>query len=140
MMYSLPYVSVVTGVMTRKRADGLPLTRQEEIWERQVAQHSRVTLANWGDPVRTDVLKPLYWHMKQVLLKESLICADKTVMQVLKKGETAAPESWMWLYTSEKMIRKAVRLFEYWPDRSAKRPASVFSGFSTYLVTDCYAG
>ena len=109
MMYSLPYVSVVTGVMTRKRADGLPLTRQEKIWERQV-------------------------------LKESLICADKTVMQVLKKGETAAPESWMWLYTSEKMIRKAVRLFEYWPDRSAKRPASVFSGFSTYLVTDCYAG
>ena len=41
---------------------------------------------------------------------------------------------------AEKTSRKGIRLFEYQPDRSGKRPASFLSGFAGYLVTDGYAG
>ena len=102
---------------------------------------SRATLANWVIQCAQTWLKPLYRHMKQVLLEEPLIHADETVVQVLKEeGKAATSESRMWLYASGETSRKGIRLFEYQPDRSGKRPASFLSGFTGCLVTDGYAG
>ena len=102
---------------------------------------SRATLPNWVIQCAQTWLKPLYRHMKQVLLEEPLIHADETVVQVLKEeGKAATSESRMWLYASGETSRKGIRLFEYQPDRSGKRPASFLSGFAGYLVTDGYAG
>ena len=87
--------------MTKKYADGLPLARQEKIWARQGVTLSRATLANWVIQCAQTWLKPLYRHMKQVLLEEPLIHADETVVQVLKEeGKAATSESRMWLYAS----------------------------------------
>ena len=36
--------------------------------------------------------------------------------------------------------KKPIRIFEYRPDRSGKRPANFLKGFTGYLVTDGYAG
>ena len=141
MKHSLASASTVADVMTKKYADGLPLARQEKIWARQGVTLSRATLANWVIQCAQTWLKPLYRHMKQVLLEEPLIHADETVVQVLKEeGKAATSESRMWLYASGETSRKGIRLFEYQPDRSGKRPASFLSGFAGYLVTDGYAG
>ena len=141
MKHSLASASTVADVMTKKYADGLPLARQEKIWARQGVTLGRATLANWVIQCAQTWLKPLYRHMKQALLEEPLIHADETVVQVLKEdGKTAASASRMWLYASGEGSRKGVRLFEYQPDRSGKRPASFLGGFTGYLVTDGYAG
>ena len=125
MKHSLASASTVADVMTKKYADGLPLARQEKIWARQGVTLSRATLANWVIQCAQTWLKPLYRHMKQVLLEEPLIHADETVVQVLKEeGKAATSESRMWLYASGETSRKGIRLFEYQPDRSGKRPAS----------------
>jgi hypothetical protein len=79
--------------------------------------------------------------MKQELLAEHVIHADETVVQVLKEdGKPATSESRMWLYASGAESQKAVRIFEYQPDRSGKRPEAFLKGFSGCLVTDGYAG
>ena len=127
--------------MTKKYVDGVPLARQEKIWARQGVELSRATLANWVIQCAQTWLKPLYKEMKQQFLAQDVIHADETMVQVLKEdGKTAASESRMWLYASGAYSTSQIRIFEYQPDRSGKRPESFLKGFSGYLVTDGYAG
>ena len=141
MKHSLASPSTVAYIMTQKYVDGLPLARQEKIWAREGISLSRATMANWVIQCSQSWLKPLYKHMKQELLTHSVIHADETVVQVLKEeGKPATSESRMWLYASAALLRHQVRIFEYQPDRSGKRPESFLRGFAGYLVTDGYAG
>ena len=141
MKHSLASPSTVAYIMTQKYVDGLPLARQEKIWSREGVSLSRATMANWVIQCSEVWLKPLYRHMKQELLTHSVIHADETVVQILKEdGKPATSESRMWLYASAALLRHQVRLFEYQPDRSGKRPESFLKGFEGALVTDGYAG
>ena len=141
MKYSLASPSTVAYIMTQKYVDGLPLARQEKIWAREGIFLSRATMANWVTQCSQSWLKPLYKHMKQELLTHSVIHADETVVQVLKEdGKPATSESRMWLYASAALIRHQVRLFEYQPHRSGKRPVAFLNGFTSALVTDGYQG
>ena len=141
MKHSLASPSTVADVMTRKYADGLPLARQEKIFAREGIELSRGTLANWVIRCSDTWLKPLYKHMKQHLLEQTVIHADETVVQVLKEdGKPATSESRMWVYASGERSKLPIRIFEYQPDRSGKRPESFLKGFSGCLVTDGYSG
>ena len=141
MKHSLASPSTVAYIMTQKYVDGLPLARQEKIWARDGISLSRATMANWVIQCSQTWLKPLYKHMKQELLTHSVIHADETAVQVLKEeGKLATSESRMWLYASAALLRHQVRIFEYQPDRSGKRPESFLRGFAGWLITDGYAG
>lgn len=141
MKHSLASPSTVAYIMTQKYVDGLPLARQEKMWAREGISLSRSTMANWVIQCSEVWLKPLYRHMKQELLTHCVIHADETVVQVLKEdGKPATSESRMWLYASAALLKHQVRLFEYQPDRSGKRPESFLRGFTGCLVTDGYAG
>ena len=141
MKHSLASPSTVAYIMTQKYVDGLPLARQEKMWAREGISLSRATMANWVIRCSDTWLKPLYKHMKQELLTHSVIHADEAVVQVLKEnGKPATSESRMWLYASAALIRHQVRLFEYQPDRSGKRPEAFLKDFTGALVTDDYQG
>ena len=141
MKHSLASPSTVAYIMTQKYVDGLPLARQEKIWAREGVSLSRATMANWIIQCSQTWLKPLYKHMKRELLAHSVIHADETVVQVLKEdNKPATSESRMWLYASAALLRRQVRIFEYQPDRSGRRPESFLKGFEGALVTDGYAG
>ena len=141
MKHSLASPSTVAYIMTQKYVDGLPLARQEKIWAREGISLSRATMANWIIQCSQTWLKPLYKHMKQELLTHSVIHADETVVQVLKEdNKPATSESRMWLYASAALLRRQVRIFEYQPDRSGKRPESFLRGFTGWMITDGYSG
>jgi len=141
MEHSLASPSTVADVMTKKYVDGVPLARQEKIWVRQGVELSRATLANWVIRCTQSWLKPLYKHMKQQLLTQSVTHADETVVQVLKEdNKPTALESRMWISASGECSRQHIRIFEHQPDRSGKCPESFLKGFTGCLVTDGYAG
>ena len=141
MKHSLASASSVADVMTRKYVDGLPLARQEKVWEREGVRLSRATLANWVIQTSQTWLKPLYRRMKKSLLSNRVIHADETVVQVLKEdGKPAASESRMWVYASNDRGGQPIRYFEYQPDRSGKHAAAFLKDFTGCLVTDGYAG
>ena len=141
MKHSLASPSSVADIMAKKYADGLPLARQEKIWAREGVELSRATMATWVIQCSEVWLKPLYRHMKQRLLEQTVIHADETVVQVLKEdGKPASSESRMWVYGSGERSATPIRIFEYQPDRSGKRPESFLRGFTGKLVTDGYAG
>ena len=139
MKHSLASPSSVADIMAKKYADGLPLARQEKIWAREGVELSRATMANWVIQCSQTWLKPLYKHMKQRLLEQNVIHADESVVQVLKEdGKPATSESRMWVYATGERSSTPVRIFEYQPDRSGKRPESFLRGFTGCLVTDGY--
>ena len=141
MKHSLASPSSVADIMAKKYADGLPLARQEKIWAREGVELSRATMANWVIQCSQTWLKPLYKHMKQRLLEQGVIHADESVVQVLKEdGKPATSESRMWVYATGERSSTPVRIFEYQPDRSGKRPESFLRGFTGCLVTDGYSG
>ena len=141
MKHSLASPSSVADIMAKKYADGLPLARQEKIWAREGVELSRATMANWVIQCSQTWLKPLYKHMKQRLLEQNVIHADESVVQVLKEdGKPATSESRMWVYATGERSSTPVRIFEYQPDRSGKRPESFLRGFTGCLVTDGYSG
>jgi len=141
MKHSLASPSSVADVMAKKYVEGLPLYRQEQAWKRQGVQLSRNTLANWVIQCSQSWLKPLYKRMKKHLLEESAICADETVVQVLKEeGKPATSESRMWVYASGSQSERPIRLFEYQPNRSGEHARRFLSGFRGLLQTDGYIG
>ena len=141
MKHSLASASSVADIMTKKYADGLPLARQEKIWAREGVELSRATMANWVIQCSQTWLKPLFKHMKQQLLTQDVIHADETTVQVLKEdGKSATSDSRMWVYASGARSKTPIRIFEYQPDRSGKRPENFLRGFTGCLVTDGYAG
>ena len=100
---------------------------------------SRATLANWVIQCTQSWLKTLFRHMKQQLREQSVIHADETVVQGLKEdGKPATSESRMWLYASGEYSKQHIRIFEYQPGRSGKRPESFLKGSTGCLVTDGY--
>ena len=124
--------SLIADVMTQKYVSGVPLARQEKIWLRD-------GLANWMIKVAEKWLKPLYKLMKKQLLAGSVVYSDETVVQVLKEdGKTPQSDSRMWVYGSDIRSGRAIRIFEYQPDRTGERPKRFLSSFKGYLVTDGY--
>ena len=132
--------SLVADVMTQKYVDGVPLARQEKIWLRDGFDLKRATMANWMIKVAEKWLKPLYKLMKKELVAGSVVYADETVVQVLKEeGKTPQSESRMWVYGSDIRSGKAIRIFEYQPDRTGERCKRFLNGFKGCLVSDGYS-
>lgn len=138
---SLASASTVAHVIYQKYVNGMPLYRQEKDWSNQGVALSRATLANWIIRSSIDWLLPLWETMKKHLLKQPVIHADETVIQVLKEeGKKASSESRMWVYCSGNTGAAPVILFEYQPTRSGEHARRFLTGFQGYLQTDGYSG
>lgn len=138
---SLASASTVAHVMYQKYVNGMPLYRQEKDWANQGIVLSRATLANWIIRSANDWLVPLWETMKAHLLKQAVVHADETVIQVLKEeGKKPSSESRMWLYCSGNTVTEPVVLYEYQPTRSGEHARRFLEGFHGYLQTDGYSG
>ncbi|ACV62308.1 transposase IS66 [Desulfofarcimen acetoxidans DSM 771] len=138
---SLASASTVAHVMYKKYVNGMPLYRQEKDWANQGVILSRATLANWIIRAAIDWLVPLWETMKCHLLKQAVIHADETVIQVLKEeGKKPSSESRMWVYCSGNTGDSPVVLFEYQPTRSGEHARRFLDGFNGFLQTDGYSG
>jgi len=138
---SLASASSVAHVIYQKYVNGMPLYRQEKDWANQGIILSRATLANWIIRSAIDWLLPLWETMKFHLLKQAVIHADESVIQVLKEeGKKPSSESRMWVYCSGNTGEAPVVLFEYQPTRSGEHARRFLEGFHGFLQTDGYSG
>ncbi|MEN6510015.1 MAG: IS66 family transposase [Smithella sp.] len=131
----------VAHLMTQKFAMGLPLYRQEQEWRRMGIELSRQTMSNWLLRCAEDWLEPIYRQMQRRLCEEEILHADETVLQVLHEpGKAAQSKSYMWVYRTGSETAMPLILFDYQPDRKAKRPQEFLKDFQGYLHTDGYGG
>jgi transposase len=129
----------IAHIMTQKLVMGSPLYRQEQEWRRQGILLSRQTMSNWLIKATEDWLEPIYDALHELLCLQGVLHGDETTLQVLREpGKAAQSKSYMWLYRTGSDTAAPIVLYEYQPDRKAKRPAEFLKGFKGYLHTDGY--
>ena len=136
---SLASPSLVAHIIYEKYILALPLYRQEIEFQRYGLNLSRQTISNWIVQSVDRYLYRLYDALKQHLLKEAVLHADETEVQVLREpGRDATSKSYMWVYTSGEHSTPCF-IYEYAPGRGAAYPKEFLRKYSGYLQTDGYA-
>ena len=128
--------------MVQKYLQAMPLYRQEREWKEIGIPLSRATLANWVIRPAEDWLMSLVSRLQQDLLKQDIIHADETPVQVHKeKGRRNPAKSYMWVFSSSEYEQAhPIRLYEYQPGRSGSYAEAFLKGFNGILQTDGYTG
>ena len=131
----------IAHIMVQKFVMASPLYRQEQELNRSGIQLSRQTMSNWLLRASDDWLTPIYEEMKKRLVKEKVLHADETTLQVLREpGKSAQSKSYMWLYRTGKHAAQPMILYKYKPDRKAANAEKFLEGFSGWLHADGYPG
>ena len=141
MPHSFCSAELLSHILNEKYCKAVPLYRLEKDFETMGFRISRTTMSNWIISAAERYFKPVYDMMKKELLKENIIHADETVVQVLKEpGRKAKTQSRMWVYCSSKSSGKSNILFEYQPTRSGDHAKTFLGSYSGYLICDGYDG
>ncbi|GIM46527.1 transposase [Collibacillus ludicampi] len=137
---SLASPSSMAYIMSQKYVESMPLYRQEQQFASLGIELSRQTLANWILYGANTWLSLLYDRMREHLLKQDILHADETTLQVLREpGRAAQTTSYLWLYRTGRE-GPAIILYDYQTTRASKHPRQFLSGFKGYLHVDGYAG
>lgn len=133
--------SMLTAVLINKFLFAIPLNRQEKLWDMMGMEISRQSMANWIIYAYRLYLKPLLGLLKKKLLKNNVLHADETPVQVMKeKNRRNQAKSYMWLYATGEYAKEQIRIFDYRPGRNGDYAKEFLSGFKGYLHTDAYSG
>ncbi|MCP5055137.1 MAG: IS66 family transposase [bacterium] len=136
---SIATPSLLAQVATSKYVDGLPLYRQEKIFERLGLDLSRATLASWMVKMG-DLVEPLVEKIRGEVRSGSFIQCDETPFQVLKEpGKRAESQSYLWALRGG-TERHPLLYYEYDPSRSGEVPKRLLRNFEGFLQTDGYEG
>lgn len=136
---SIATPSLLAQVATSKYVDGLPLYRQEKIFERLELDLSRATLAHWMVKMG-DLVEPLVARIRDEVRLGSVVQCDETPFQVLKEpGKSAQSQSYLWALRGGDREHPLI-YYEYDPSRSGEVPKRLLRGFEGFLQTDGYEG
>ncbi len=137
---SLAGPGLLAYIATSKYSDGLPLYRQEHMWQRLGVDIPRATMASWMIKVG-QLLAPVLNLMEEDLLEGGFVHADETRVQVLDEpGKSSESQSYMWVRAREYPGARPIVLYEYDPTRNGEVPKRLFSDYQGYLQVDGYAG
>ncbi|MFH0798946.1 MAG: IS66 family transposase, partial [Pseudomonadota bacterium] len=137
---SMASAGLLAYIATSKYGDGLPLYRQEHMWQRAGIEIPRATMASWMIKV-SELLVPMINLMEDDLLEGGFVGADETRVQVLnEEGKLATQQSYMWVRGREYPGAKPIVLFEYDPTRGGDVAKRLFANYQGYLQADGYGG
>jgi transposase len=141
--YATP--SLLSQIITSKYQFGLPLYRQEAMFKQHGIEISRQTMADWI--IRcSELFKPLYDQLHQLLLTQLVIQADETTLKVVKEDKAT---NYMWVYATgadspEGKVKDTsipnIVLFDYHDSRSGQCAISFLDNYNGYLQCDGYVG
>jgi transposase len=131
--------SLLSQLITAKYQYGLPLYRQEKMFNDYGISLPRQTMSDWL--LRSSkLLMPLYEVLKQKLLEQAVIHADETPLKVIQAEK---PTSYMWVYCcgEDKLSQHSrnIVLYDYHNSRAANCVVDYLDGYKGYLQVDGYA-
>jgi transposase len=136
---SLASPSAVAHIAVQKYVNGIPLYRQERGFTYDEVVLSRQTMANWLIYCAQNYLFSIYSLLISFLLRESVLHADETTVQVLREpGRKAQSKSYEWLYRTSGCSQRQIVIYEYQETRNQEHPKKFLKDFEGYLHTDGY--
>lgn len=135
---SMATPSLLAQIVSNKMHYGLPLYRQEKMFAEAGIELSRQTMSRWLIAC-ADKLQSLMLLMKAELLKQPVLWADETTLDVLDVDKSTC---YMWVYGCgmESSVGPKLVLFDYQDGRSGQHAVQFLEGYSGYLQVDGYAG
>lgn len=139
--HSFASPSLATEVIYQKYYLGVPLYRQEKMWDDKGLVLPRNMMANWNIKINEYYLENLYKLMHKKMKEDSeLLHCDETTMQCNKEtGRKASSNSYMWVLRSGELEKQKGVIFKYSPSRSAMTAREFLKDYKGILVTDGYA-
>ena len=117
---------------------GVPLYRQEKIWDDRGLVLPRNMMANWCIKLSEYYFEPIYNLMiKQIKEQSQLLHCDETTMQCNKEpGKNASNKSYMWVLASGELEKKKGVIFSYSKSRSNEFAQKFLKDYKGILITD----
>lgn len=140
--HSFASPSLATEVIYQKYYMGVPLYRQEKVWDDRGLVLPRNMMANWCIKLSKYYFEPIYNLMlKKIKEQNELLHGDETTMQCNKEqGKKASSNSYMWVLTSGELEKKKGVIFYYSKSRSSEIAQKLLKDYHGLLITDGYAG
>jgi transposase len=130
---------LLAHIAVSKFADGLPLYRQQKIFDRLGIEMSRAVMANWMVKAAGSVVG-LIDLLREEIRSGPLINIDESPLQVLNEaGRHNTSKSYMWVYRGGQPDRP-VLLYEYHRRRSGKTALEFLKNYHGYIQSDDFAG
>lgn len=135
--------SLLSQIMVSKYQYGLPLYRQESMFEQHGITLSRKTMSDWM--IKCSILlTPLVSYLQSIQLQQPVIHADETPLTVIREDKV---NCYMWVYCtgSDALVNqsdgvKNIILYDYQNSRAGACPVDFLQGYDHYLQVDGYAG
>lgn len=117
----------------------MPLYRIEKGFQYDGVNISRQTLSNWVVACSERYLEAIYLLLITFLIKETVIHADETTVQVLREpGREAQTKSYEWIYRTSGCSEHKIAIYDYKETRKQEHPQNFLKGFKGFLHTDGY--
>jgi transposase len=132
--------SLLSQIITSKYQYALPLHRQEVMFKHHGIELSRKTMSDWVLKSAT-LFEPLIKRLRQELLKQPVVFADETTVNVVNSDKV---KSYMWLYCTgtdspnRNSLIPNIVLYDYQNSRAASCVVNYLDGYSGYLQVDGY--
>jgi transposase len=134
---SIATEGLLAHIAVSKFADGLPLYRQQKIFNRLDVELSRTTMANWMIQV-AGCCQPVIELLQHEIRSGPLINVDESPFQVHKEpGRSDTCKSYMWVFCGGP-LSSPVKFYRYHPTRSAKVVQDMLEDYLGYVQSDGY--
>ena len=135
----IPTAGLLAQVMVAKYADHLPLYRQEKIFARAGLAIPRSTLAQWVGSCGVQ-LQPLVDALRDIVLKQSIVHADETPVQMLAPGMKKTQRAYVWAYVPSPFPDLRAAVYDFSPSRAGEHARTFLGDWKGQLVCDDFAG
>ena len=135
----IPTAGLLAQVMVAKYADHLPLYRQEKIFARAGLAIPRSTLAQWVGSCGVQ-LQPLVDALRDIVLKQRIVHADETPVQMLAPGMKKTQRAYVWAYVPSPFADLRAVVYDFGPSRAGEHARTFLGDWKGQLVCDDFAG
>jgi transposase len=91
--------------------------------------------------ISAELLTPFYDRLHEHLIRQKILQADETTLNVIQDGRETQAKSYMWLYQSGGHETACpIVLYEYQATRAGSHAATFLQGFKGHLQVDGFAG
>ena len=133
---SIATSSLVSSIIFAKYVNGVPLYRQEKMYEANDIFLSRTNMANWVIWSNERYFSYFYDRLKEELLKEKLLHADETPFLINKDERKAGSKSYMWVYRTAEKSNRQIILYDSCHTRGSDNPLRFLKDYKGILVCD----
>ena len=130
--------SLVTGIVTGKYCDHIPLFRQEAIFERNGVIIPRSTMCRWIKDACDRYFIPITEEVLKDIMSGQLVNTDDTPHPVM--DDKKCRRGYMWVYIGGSDPKWKNVFYEFTLSRSHEGPEQKFKDYKGYIQADAFPG